>query len=82
MRTIHNVHVLDTLPLPTPKALKSDLPLPESGADLVYRTREEVRAILRGRDRRAMVIVGPCSIHDPRAALEYAERLLALRRRL
>jgi 3-deoxy-7-phosphoheptulonate synthase len=82
MRATFDVHVLDTRPLPSPDSLKGDLPLPESAAELVYRSREEVRAILAGRDRRALVIVGPCSVHDPEAAMEYAARLAAVRARL
>jgi 3-deoxy-7-phosphoheptulonate synthase len=82
MRGTNNVHVLDTQPLPTPDGLKADLPITEAAAELVYRSREEIRAVLSGRDRRALVVVGPCSIHDPQAALEYAQRLVALRERV
>jgi 3-deoxy-7-phosphoheptulonate synthase len=60
--------------------VKAELPIHEAASELVYRTREEVRKILTGTDSRVLAIVGPCSIHDPRAALDYAERLLALRR--
>src|SRR5260370_34722384 len=81
MRGTSNIHVVDTEPLPTPDGLKGELPIAEAAAALVYRTRNEIRAILSGQDTRALVIVGPCSIHDPAAALDYGERLLALRRR-
>jgi len=81
MRGTSNIHVVDTEPLPTPDGLKAELPISEAAAELVYRTRCEIRAILSGQDRRALVIVGPCSIHDPNAALDYGERLLRLRRR-
>jgi 3-deoxy-7-phosphoheptulonate synthase len=81
MHGTSNIHVVDTEPLPTPDGLKAELPISETAAELVYRTRGEIRAILSGQDTRALVIVGPCSIHDPAAAMEYAERLLALRRR-
>ena len=81
MRQTFDVHVIDTRPLPSPDQLKADLPLTEAAADRVYRAREEVRAVLAGRDRRALAIVGPCSVHDPAAALDYAARLAALRAR-
>jgi 3-deoxy-7-phosphoheptulonate synthase len=82
MRGTNNIHVLDTQPLPSPDALKGDLPITEGAAELVYRSREEIRGVLAGRDRRPLVVVGPCSIHDPAAAMDYAEQLLALRRRV
>ena len=51
-------------------------------ADTVTRCRNDVRDILEGRDDRMVVVVGPCSIHDPDAALEYAEKLAAVRKSL
>jgi 3-deoxy-7-phosphoheptulonate synthase len=81
MRGTNNVHVVDTQPLPAPDELKRRLPITDAAAELVYRSREEVRGVLAGTDPRALVIVGPCSIHDPQSAVDYAERLLALRRR-
>jgi 3-deoxy-7-phosphoheptulonate synthase len=62
-------------PLIVPVALEGELPLGDHGAALVARTRQEVAAILGGTDPRLLVVVGPCSIHDPEAAIEYAERL-------
>ncbi|MFS0827396.1 3-deoxy-7-phosphoheptulonate synthase [Pseudomonas phoenicis] len=64
--------------LPTAHQLKQQLPLPHDLALQVERHRHAIRAILDGRDERLLVILGPCSLHDPRAALEYAERLQAL----
>jgi len=61
-----------------PATLLEELPLPEAGALVVTRAREEVTAILDGRDDRLIVVVGPCSIHDPAAAHDYAVRLRAL----
>jgi 3-deoxy-7-phosphoheptulonate synthase len=81
MRPTNDVNVIDTLPLRTPDELKADLPISPRAADLVYRTREEIRGVLRGRDPRLLVVVGPCSVHDPEAALDYAERFKALRAR-
>ena len=64
--------------LPSTHQLKQQLPLPHDLAMQVDRHRDAIRAILDGRDERLLVILGPCSLHDPRAALEYAERLQAL----
>ncbi len=56
-----------------------ELPISDAAAELVCRTRQEIADLVHGRDNRLLVIIGPCSIHDPEAALEYAERLLPLR---
>jgi 3-deoxy-7-phosphoheptulonate synthase len=66
-------------PLLSPAALLDELPLSETAADTVERTRADVRAVLDGSDDRLLVIAGPCSVHDPAAALDYAGRLAALR---
>ena len=65
-------------PLVPPAILLEQLPLPDAGALTVSRTREEIVRILDGQDDRLLVVVGPCSIHDHPAALEYAGRLAAL----
>lgn len=62
-------------PLIPPAILIEQLPLPDEGAVVVTRAREEVIGILNGLDDRLVVVVGPCSIHDPAAALDYARRL-------
>ncbi|WP_342663269.1 hypothetical protein [Deinococcus peraridilitoris] len=69
-------------PLPSPAALRHDLPLSVLAQRDVHSAREEARAIVQGRDDRLLVIVGPCSIHEPGQALEYAARLAELRARL
>lgn len=66
-------------PLLSPAVLQEDLPLPPASAALTHDTRRAIENILFGADPRLLVIVGPCSIHDPAAALEYAERLRAVR---
>jgi 3-deoxy-7-phosphoheptulonate synthase len=68
-------------PLLSPAALLDELPLSETAASTVERTRTEVRAVLDSSDDRLLVIAGPCSVHDPAAALDYAGRLRALRDR-
>ena len=64
-----------------PTALLDELPLSVAAAAGVARSRDEVRAVLDGSDDRLLVIAGPCSVHDPAAALEYAGRLTVLRDR-
>ena len=66
-------------PLLSPAALLDEQPLKDQAAGTVERTRAEVRALLDGADDRLLVIAGPCSVHDPAAALDYAGRLAALR---
>jgi 3-deoxy-7-phosphoheptulonate synthase len=66
-------------PLLSPAALLDELPLGDAPAGTVERTRAEVRAVLDDADDRLLVIAGPCSVHDPAAALDYAGRLAALR---
>lgn len=58
-----------------------ELPISEAAADLVETTRHQIADLVHGRDKRLLVIIGPCSIHDPKAALEYAQRLLHLRKK-
>jgi 3-deoxy-7-phosphoheptulonate synthase len=62
-------------PLISPAVLSYQLPLSESAAQLVASARKKAEAILKGEDDRLLVVVGPCSIHDPSAAIEYAMRL-------
>ena len=74
-----DLHVRGTERLVTPRELKGALPLDDASASVVASGRAAVRAILEGRDPRLLAIVGPCSIHDPEAALEYAARLARVR---
>jgi 3-deoxy-7-phosphoheptulonate synthase len=62
--------------------MREDLPLGTRRSDLVTTSRREVRDVLRGDDDRLLVVVGPCSVHDPAAALDYADRLAPLAREL
>jgi 3-deoxy-7-phosphoheptulonate synthase len=75
---LQNINVLSSELLPTPEQVKRDLPLATEAEDFVYRSRLAVRRILDREDPRLFVVVGPCSIHDPVAAREYAARLRAL----
>jgi 3-deoxy-7-phosphoheptulonate synthase len=65
-------------PVPAPLALRAACPATDDGRAAVRRGRADIRRILRGEDDRLLVIVGPCSIHDPAAALDYAARLARL----
>ncbi|MGV2828079.1 3-deoxy-7-phosphoheptulonate synthase [Myxosarcina sp. GI1(2024)] len=82
MYVTSDLHVIETRPLLSPAYIKSEFPIEESTAVLVTRTRDRIRNILSGEDQRMLVVVGPCSIHDVKAAMEYATRLAALRTEL
>ncbi|HLM26937.1 MAG TPA: 3-deoxy-7-phosphoheptulonate synthase [Thermoleophilaceae bacterium] len=87
MRPVHLDHVRDqrierVVPLVAPEPILEELPLTDELADEVVRGREEVKAVLDGDDDRLLVVVGPCSVHDPEAALEYAHRLATKAREL
>jgi 3-deoxy-7-phosphoheptulonate synthase len=81
-KDLYNVNVLSSDLLATPEEIKQRLPQTERIAQTVFESREVVRAILDRRDPRLFVVVGPCSIHDTRAAREYAQRLRELARRV
>lgn len=75
-RPLDNQHIIEIKPLPSPRTIKNNLPITDQAAALVVETRDAIRRILHGQDReRLLVIVGPCSIHDPEAAYEYAAKL-------
>src|SRR4051794_37727968 len=73
----YDLRIVSIRPLIPPAILMEQLPLDAAGALAVTRSREQVVDILNGKDDRLVAIVGPCSIHDPDAALEYAHRLKA-----
>ena len=79
---VENLRVAGVTRLITPSQIKEQLPASSEQLRLVTKTREEARAIIRGEDDRLLVIVGPCSIHDPVSAMEYAKRLATLGREL
>src|SRR5262249_35032526 len=75
--------IANIVPLPPPDRLIRVCPIRGTVVEaLVGRTREAVKQILRGQSSRLFVVVGPCSVHDPAAALEYAGRLAEVRARL
>src|SRR6187401_3421094 len=70
----------NVVPLPPPEHLIRFFPIQATPAEkLITRSRGKVRDILRGKDDRLLVVMGPCSIHDPGAAIAYAEKLAAER---
>ncbi len=74
----NNLNVLEVSPIIAPQDLKQVFPLPLPGATFVNETRNTIKSILHREDKRMLVVVGPCSIHDPIAAIEYAQRLVKL----
>lgn len=78
----NNLKITAITPIIAPADLRQVFPLSTSRAEFVNKSRERLKEILQRRDRRLMVVVGPCSIHDPDAAVEYARRLAALARRV
>ncbi|OGS37003.1 MAG: 3-deoxy-7-phosphoheptulonate synthase [Elusimicrobia bacterium RIFOXYB2_FULL_49_7] len=79
IRSTQDLFVREIEPLISPIRLKTLLPIIEPVRRLVVESRDTVKHILSGKDNRFLVIVGPCSIHDDASALEYAQRLNALR---
>ena len=75
---LENLNVLSQLTLLPPSQLHDDIPASPRATQTVSAARRTMASILAGRDRRLFVVVGPCSIHDPLAAMEYARRLKAL----
>ena len=74
-----NLRIKSVRAVSTPAQVQAELPLSEAAAQTTVQERKEIQDILQGRDTRLLVIVGPCSIHDPAAALDYAQKLKALR---
>ncbi len=75
---IDDLNVASNETLITPQQLKQKLPLTASALKTVAEGRQVVRDILDGKDHRLFIVIGPCSIHDLKAAHEYAERLKVL----
>lgn len=71
----NDLRVLGFQPLVPPSVLRDELPLGADRAALVQRGRQAVKRVLDGDDDRLLLVIGPCSVHDPVAALEYAHRL-------
>ena len=77
-----NTRIIDRRKVPAPYELVNKYPINDQISKLVYGTRNEISQILHNKDDRLFVVVGPCSIHDPKSALEYAEKLAKENKRL
>ena len=77
-----NTRIIDRRKVPAPYELVNKYPINDQISKLIYGTRNEISQILHNKDDRLFVVVGPCSIHDPESALEYAEKLAKENKRL
>jgi 3-deoxy-7-phosphoheptulonate synthase len=78
---LNNANIQEITPLISPQELREEMPVSSSTEKLVLESRKIIQNMLEGKDNRLLFIVGPCSIHDPNAALDYAQRLVKLRDR-
>ncbi|MFK5245545.1 3-deoxy-7-phosphoheptulonate synthase [Glaesserella parasuis] len=76
--SLHNVNICNEKVLLTPKGLKQEFPLPEHLRKQIEESRKVISDIIHKRDKRQLIVIGPCSIHDPVSALEYAQKLKVL----
>ncbi len=77
-----NLRIRGMQEMATPEQVVAELPIGETAARTTYEARQQIKQVLHGRDNRLLLVIGPCSIHDPAAALEYAGRLAGLRKRV
>jgi 3-deoxy-7-phosphoheptulonate synthase len=82
LSTTDDLRITELKELSTPKEVMAEIPRTLTATRVVMGARNAIHTILNGTDDRLLVIVGPCSIHDPAAAIEYATRLATLRERL
>ena len=78
MKKVTDIHITSKTLLPTPVELCSEIAKSEAAKKFVAESREAINKIIFGDDRRLLVVIGPCSIHDLKAGREYAEKLAAL----
>src|SRR6266705_2712627 len=77
---VDDVRIREIKELAPPALLLREFPCSENTAELTYNTRQAIHRLLHGSDDRVLVIIGPCSIHDPKAGLEYARKLVEMRK--
>ena len=82
LSTTDDLRIREIKELSTPEEVMREIPRTLTATRIVMAARNAIHAILQGTDDRLLVVVGPCSIHDPAAAVDYAERLASLRERL
>jgi len=78
MKKLENINIAAFRDMPTPRDVHQSHPLSKAAAQTVHHGRRVLRGILEGQDHRVFVLVGPCSIHDPVAGIDYAQRLANL----
>jgi 3-deoxy-7-phosphoheptulonate synthase len=82
IRRTDDLRIRDVRPLIPPAILLEEIPVTERAANVIGDARAAITAVIEGKDPRLVIVVGPCSIHDPKSALEYAERLKPIADRL
>jgi 3-deoxy-7-phosphoheptulonate synthase len=82
IRRTDDLRIRDVRPLIPPAILLEEIPISERASNVVSDARAAITGVIEGTDPRLVIVVGPCSIHDPKAALEYAERLKPIADRL
>ena len=82
LSTTDDLRINELKELTTPQEVMREIPRTLTATRVVMAARNAIHAILHGTDDRLLVVVGPCSVHDPEAAIDYAERLVALREQL
>lgn len=82
MTLTEDLRIAATKELVSPAQIHEQFPISESAAQCTLKAREHIQAIMSGKDNRLVAVVGPCSIHDPVSAMEYARRLAGLRSEL
>ncbi len=81
IKNTDDIKIKEVKELLPPLAHLYELPLTHEAADMIHQTRENISKLVHGHDDKLLVVIGPCSIHDPEAAIEYAKRLLPLRKK-
>src|SRR2546429_9619137 len=77
---VDDVRIREIKELAPPAHLLREFPCSEKTEELTYHTRQAIHRLLHGSDDRVLVIIGPCSMHDPKAGLEYARRLVEMKK--
>ncbi|GAB3476606.1 3-deoxy-7-phosphoheptulonate synthase [Marinomonas epiphytica] len=81
-KRLEDLNIASFTSLVTPNELKTELPISQPVSNHVAASRDTIKDIMDGKDHRLAIVIGPCSIHDPEAALDYAKRLKALSEKL
>jgi len=82
MKQTDDLRIAETKELIAPMHIHEQFPLTEEAAQTTFIARKEIQSVMAGEDDRLVVVVGPCSIHDPKSAMDYAEKLAELKREL